>query len=406
MATDADIFTGQVDLPRMRRQRYSRLQTEMGRRDIPALLVFGSGAVQYAAGPSVISADSGRAAHLRTAALVLAGDDQPHLFTSYPEGAPPELVPDHVHPPLYTESDQGVADLADILSALSPGGLDRLAVDDLSGPMYRLAPRVLERTELVDASRLLGPARLIKTSDELGCIRHAQRINEVAMHEVQAAMVPGIRQTELTGMLLRRAFELGATGNGIDPIWQVMAPTRKGGPYTTHGDVAFPLVTTDRVLDEGEVIWVDTGVHYHGYASDFGRTWIVGHEPRATARQRDQYRRWRDVVAATLAEVRPGSTGSDLTAAARAVVGGRTPWLPHFYLIHGLGTESAEAPMIGTDMGPEHDAALVLQPGMVLVLEPVIWDDGYAGYRSEDIVAVTEDGWVGLSDYPYDPYDG
>jgi Xaa-Pro aminopeptidase len=60
--------------------------------------------------------------------------------------------------------------------------------------------------------------------------------------------------------------------------------------------------------------------------------------------------------------------------------------------------------MIGTDAGPDADERLTLAPGMVLVIEPVIWDDGAAGYRAEDIVAVTDDGWVALSDYPYDPY--
>jgi hypothetical protein len=41
---------------------------------------------------------------------------------------------------------------------------------------------------------------------------------------------------------------------------------------------------------------------------------------------------------------------------------------------------------------------------MVLVLEPVIWDDGAAGYRSEEVFAITDDGWVGLSSHPYDPF--
>jgi hypothetical protein len=41
---------------------------------------------------------------------------------------------------------------------------------------------------------------------------------------------------------------------------------------------------------------------------------------------------------------------------------------------------------------------------MILVLEPVIWEDGYGGYRAEDIYAVTDDGWVSLSDFPYDPF--
>ena len=54
-------------------------------------------------------------------------------------------------------------------------------------------------------------------------------------------------------------------------------------------------------------------------------------------------------------------------------------------------------PFVGTDLGPEFDATLVLQPGMVLVFEPVIWDDGHAGHRSEEIVAVTDTGYRRLS---------
>ena len=34
---------------------------------------------------------------------------------------------------------------------------------------------------------------------------------------------------------------------------------------------------------------------------------------------------------------------------------------------------------------------------MVLVFEPVVWDDGHAGHRSEEIVAVTDDGYRRLS---------
>ena len=54
-------------------------------------------------------------------------------------------------------------------------------------------------------------------------------------------------------------------------------------------------------------------------------------------------------------------------------------------------------PFVGTDLGDAFDAALVLQPGMVLVFEPVIWDEGHAGHRSEEIVAVTDDGYRWLS---------
>jgi len=77
--------------------------------------------------------------------------------------------------------------------------------------------------------------------------------------------------------------------------------------------------------------------------------------------------------------------------------GSRRPWLPHLYLAHGIGTNSAEMPLVGTDLGTEFDDALVLAPGMVLVFEPVVWDDGEAGFRAEEIVAVTDDGYEYLS---------
>jgi len=68
-------------------------------------------------------------------------------------------------------------------------------------------------------------------------------------------------------------------------------------------------------------------------------------------------------------------------------------------------TESAEAPFVGTDLGDEFDETQVLAPGNVLVLEPVIWDDGQSGFRAEDIVAVTEDGAARISSLTYEDYE-
>ena len=77
--------------------------------------------------------------------------------------------------------------------------------------------------------------------------------------------------------------------------------------------------------------------------------------------------------------------------------------MPHFYLGHGLGLDSAETPYVGTDLGDAFDRRLVLAAGMVLVLEPIVWDEGHSGYRSENVFVITDDGCVNLTDYPYDP---
>ena len=181
-----------------------------------------------------------------------------------------------------------------------------------------------------------------------------------------------------------------------------MPDTKAGGVWTTHGDLALPLLSTERTLQAGDVLWTDVSITYGGYCSDFGRTWIVGREP--TPRQQAQFRRWRDVMQAVLGVTRAGATAAELSRAATDANGGSRPWLPHFYLGHGIGVNAAEMPMIGTDLGDEFDANYVLEAGMVLVLEPVIWEDGTGGYRSEEVVVITEDGWMTLTDYPYAPY--
>jgi Xaa-Pro dipeptidase len=258
---------------------------------------------------------------------------------------------------------------------------------------------------------VMGAAKLIKTVDELACIREAQRITEAAMLHVEPMLrTPGTTQTDLTARFVRHAVELGAEHIGIDPIWQVMAPTKAEGPWTVQGGVAFPTPSAPVPLAEGDVIWVDTGIHVGGYASDFGRTWIAGPDPTPTERQQAQFERWMAIYRAAVDACAPGVSAGDVAKAATAAAGGAgtgrdgRPWIEHFYLAHSVGTDSAEMPMIGTDLGEEFDASQVLAPGMVLVFEPVIWDEGAAGYRSEDIIAITDDGWMPLSDHPYDPF--
>jgi Xaa-Pro aminopeptidase len=206
----------------------------------------------------------------------------------------------------------------------------------------------------------------------------------------------------LTGLFLRRVFELGASGNVVDPIWQAMPDRVASGPRSVNGDVVFPLPSAERELREGGVLWVDTGISYEGYVSDFGRTWIVGRDPSDA--QRALFRRWREVVERVLGVLRAGATASDLTAAALAGEP-RPPWLRHLYLAHGAGLDSAEAPLVGTDLGDAFDRTLRLEAGMVVVLEPVVWVEGVGGFRAEETFVLTSGGWERLSDHRFAPFD-
>jgi Xaa-Pro dipeptidase len=383
------------DVARMQRDRMVRVHAAMATQQIDTVILLGNSNVAYATGARWPLSDAGRANVERPVAVVRADDPMPHLFAS---GFPaPDLPLDHLHAPVYVEFDEGASLFASSLAEIGP--LGRVAIDELPGSMRRTVFRDVAPSSADD---VIGAAKVIKTADELGFLRIALRITEEAIADVQAAVAPGVRQTDLTARFLHRVFALGADANILDPIWQVMPLRLADGPWTTHGDIACPLLTTERELVEGDVLWVDTGISYQGFASDFGRTWVVGRQP--TDRQRAQFGQWREILDAVLSVTKAGATGADLTAAARSVAGGRKPWMEHFYLGHGLGVESAEPPFIGTDLGDAYDARNVLAPGMVLVLEPLIWDDGAAGYRAEEVVAITDDGWISMTDYPYDPY--
>jgi Xaa-Pro aminopeptidase len=383
----------------MRAERFARLQDEIATQGLDGLVLLSSSAVAYAAGLSMPADDSGRSGLFRPVVVVAKGEGAPHVYTPTRDGLPPELPQDYVHGPLFPGLDDGAEEFAKALSDHFPSG-SRLAVDDQTHPMLRH----LATYDWCDGRAALAPAKLRKTPDELACIRTAQRISELAMVDAREALRPGIRQSDLSAIFLSRAFELGASAGCIDPIWQVMPAWKESGPWTSHGDLAYPTATTDRILREGDVIWVDAGILWQGYASDYGRTWITAADPAPTPRQREQFRRWRHAVDAVLEVLAPGVSATALGRSATEANDGARPWIEHFYLAHGVGTDSAEMPLVGTDLGPEFDDSQIMQPGMVLVLEPVIWDDGAGGYRAEDIVAVTDAGWVPLSGSTYDPF--
>ncbi len=386
------------DLARMQRERLDRLRALQAAQGIDALVLLGNTHVVYATGAIWPLADAGRANFEQPVAVVLADDEWPHLFSHARDHV--ELPADHLHPPVHLDFDEGVAAFVDRLRGLVPDGAV-LAVDEWTHAMGR-EPWLRFDEKPKDAGRLVAMAKAVKTPDELACLRAGLAITEQAMAEVHARVAPGVRQSDLTATFLRTIFDAGADANILDPIWQVMPARMEDGPWTTTGDLACPLLTTERELAAGDVLWVDAGISHLGFHSDFGRTWIVGQEP--DARQRDQFERWRAIIGAVLAVTRAGVTAADLTAAATRAAGGVVPWMPHFYLGHGLGIDSAEAPFVGSDLGEAFDASLVLAAGMVLVLEPIVWDDGASGYRSEEVLLITKDGWEPMTDYPYDPF--
>ncbi len=108
---------------------------------------------------------------------------------------------------------------------------------------------------------------------------------------------------------------------------------------------------------------------------------------RVPEEARYAYESVREAQEAAIAAVRPGTSTGEVDAAARKVL--RMAGLGRYFTHstgHGVGLEIHEAPRVAAGQME------VLQPGMVITIEPGVYFPGKWGVRIEDMVTVGEDG--------------
>jgi Xaa-Pro aminopeptidase len=133
-------------------------------------------------------------------------------------------------------------------------------------------------------------------------------------------------------------------------------------------------------LKSGDVLMLDTGASARGYFCDFDRNFAIGHADEAA---QATYRTLWQATEAGLAAARPGRTCAQVFSSMAKVIGDANGGIGR--LGHGLGTELTEEPSLA---GFDHT---VLEPGMILTLEPSMSaGDGRMMVHEENIV-VTED---------------
>ena len=145
---------------------------------------------------------------------------------------------------------------------------------------------------------------------------------------------------------------------------------------------------TDRVIGPDELALCDLAARHAGHWADSCTTICVGTPTTAMRRLHDACRRTLDEV---IAAARPGATAGDIDALARSRMADAGYQYPH-HTGHGVGAGYHEEPRIipGSEV--------VLEPGMVLALEPAGFGDGI-GARVEQIVLVGPHGNEILTDY-------
>ncbi len=224
--------------------------------------------------------------------------------------------------------------------------------------------------------------RAIKDDSELAGIREAIFYAETAFLDVLITTDLGQTEKEVADTLEMRMRRRGAFGSSFPPIVAVGANAAL--PHYGPSD--------EERLGDGDFVLVDWGATGRPYKSDLTRVVVTGN---VTPRFEEVYRAVLAAQERALAAIRPGVTGGEVDAAARAALdeAGLGAYF-HHGLGHGIGREVHEAPAI------RRGSETVLRPGMVVTIEPGVYLPGWGGIRIEDDVLITPDGIDVLTQLP------
>jgi Xaa-Pro aminopeptidase len=269
--------------------------------------------------------------------------------------------------------DDGVGLLADTLTELAGQG-GRIGVpmgleSHLRMPMTdwtRLQNQVKGAT-FADDGGILRRLRMIKSEAEIDKIRATCAIAGRAF-----ARVPEIAAAGTPLEQVFRRFQMLLLEEGADWVPYLAGGADRGG----YSDVISPAGADP--LRPGDILMLDTGAVRDGYFCDFDRNYAIGF---ADDQAQGAHGRLADAIDAGMAKARPGNTAADLFHAMDMVVTGGKGGSDAGRLGHGLGMQLTE----GLSLIP--DDHTMLQPGMVLTLEPgITLPDGKILVNEENIV--------------------
>lgn len=255
-------------------------------------------------------------------------------------------------------------------------GLKRLGFegDFLTVDEHQDYQQAVAGCQWTSVSGLVEELRMIKDESEIECMRKAAAIADEAFAQILPLIRPGVLERDLATELEYRMKKLGAEGVAFETI--VASGVRSSLPHGT---------ASDKPLETGDLVTFDFGAVYQGYCSDMTRTVMVG-EP--TDKQREIYGIVLEAQKRGVAACRPGITGKELDEVCRAYIAekGYGDYFGHG-TGHGVGRFIHEGPRINQRGGD-----VVLQPGMVVTVEPGIYLPGWGGVRIEDMLLVTDSG--------------
>jgi Xaa-Pro aminopeptidase len=246
---------------------------------------------------------------------------------------------------------------------------------------YRLGAFLTEFSgkELINLDPELHALRLIKTQYEIKMIEKAIEITEEALKE--SFQIAGIGTTEKE---LAAYQEYLIKKQGADLAFETVVAS---------GENSLKIVSlpTERKLQAGDTVILDTGAKWNGYCSDLTRTLVVG-EP--TSKQKEVHQILTHILDLLLHNIKPGIKAKEVHQMAQDLFQKAGLGKLESRIGHGIGLDTSLEPLdLQTDEFP-------LMPGMTFCIEPGYYGQDSGGIRVEDDVLVTAEGCQRISTLP------
>jgi Xaa-Pro dipeptidase len=287
----------------------------------------------------------------------------------------------------FVETDPRASYLDGLVQALKTLGLDsskaNLAIESEWVPF--MAGAFFPEKQL-EAAEVLRRARWIKTEREIGLLRQASHLADVA-HVTLDRLCDTAGQNEIAMFAEISNQIFMAAGKDIPLTGELVT-----GPRSSV--VRYPNGPRNRVTETGDAALMDLSGRYSGYWFDCTNTHIIAGNP--TSEETRYARASQDACEAAMAALKPDAKASDAANAAEAAFAKHGLPMAH-YAGHQIGVSVNELPRL---VPYDHS---IIEPGMVFSVEPGAYqgEDSTFGARSEKMVLVTESGPEILSTFAW-----
>jgi Xaa-Pro aminopeptidase len=392
-------WTKRIDFDLLRRMRTASLNEEIKKHELDALLCFKAENIRYMTGYRPLWWPI---SFLTRNAGIMAADKDPILF---PTSGCYERCRDTMYwmkkdniRPLATMEDPGIVDVEvkkKFIPAFEELGITggRVGIDHVSMLTLMKLKEAFPKAEFVNGDHCVLDAQVVKNSEEIKCMRVSSQLAVVAMDRAMKKIDVGVRECEILAEAMHSLYS-----NGME--------VPQCSLIVTSGEGTAPLrrFASDRMINWGELVFMDLGGCFNGYFSDFTRTVIFG---KPNEMQKKIYRAVYGMMKEIHRTMKPGNTNSDVNNAARQVVIDHG-FKGHDYLGllgHSIGVTGLTFPIVGEVAAIGSEKEVVLKPGMIFSMEPGIFipgTPGGGGVRIEDTILITEGGNEVLTQTPYD----